>query len=153
MHPSLLKHYYETVKHKWHVHRFIWKTCVALLKRSFVHDLSKFSSAEAELFADVTAQLSNTSYGSDDYYKQLKRLKPALDHHYQHNTHHPEHFEGGLPEMEILDVIEMLCDWKAASLRHNDGDVESSIEHNKSRFGYTEGLAHKMRQFFAEIDP
>jgi predicted acetyltransferase len=30
----------------------------------------------------------------------------------------------------------MLCDWKAATLRHADGDLGRSIEQNAERFGY-----------------
>jgi len=36
--------------------------------------------------------------------------------------------------MNIVDLIEMLCDWKAASTRHNDGNLRKSIEINGNRF-------------------
>ena len=36
--------------------------------------------------------------------------------------------------MHIVDVLEMLCDWKAATLRHDDGDIMRSIEINAKRF-------------------
>jgi hypothetical protein len=62
-------------------------------------------------------------------------MKPALDHHYAKNRHHPEHFKNGINEMNILDIIEMLADWKAATIRHNDGNLRKSIEHNAKRFG------------------
>jgi len=32
-------------------------------------------------------------------------------------------------------LLEMFCDWKAASERHNDGNIRKSIEHNADRFG------------------
>ena len=34
----------------------------------------------------------------------------------------------------------MICDWKAATLRHNDGNLLKSIETNARRFGYDEQL-------------
>jgi hypothetical protein len=34
----------------------------------------------------------------------------------------------------------MLCDWRAATLRHADGDLRRSIEINQKRFGYTDEL-------------
>jgi hypothetical protein len=34
----------------------------------------------------------------------------------------------------------MLCDWKAATLRHDDGDIRRSIEINQERFGYSDEL-------------
>jgi len=43
--------------------------------------------------------------------------------------------------MNLIDVIEMLCDWAAATKRHNDGDIVSSIETNKARFGINDQLA------------
>jgi hypothetical protein len=67
-------------------------------------------------------------------------MKPALDHHYAMNSHHPEHFATGIQGMSLLDVLEMLCDWKAATLRHNDGDIRRSIELNQKRFGYSDEL-------------
>ena len=34
----------------------------------------------------------------------------------------------------------MMADWKAASLRHSDGDIYKSIEINQKRFGYSDEL-------------
>jgi len=61
-------------------------------------------------------------------------MKPAVDHHYEMNRHHPEHFADGIDGMNLLDIVEMLCDWKAATLRHKDGDLRKSIETNAVRF-------------------
>jgi hypothetical protein len=46
----------------------------------------------------------------------------------------------GLHGMSLLDLIEMLCDWKAATLRHNDGSILRSIDINQKRFGYGDEL-------------
>jgi len=67
-------------------------------------------------------------------------MKIALDHHYAENRHHPEHFENGIQEMNIVDICEMIADWKAASLRHADGDIMKSIEINQKRFEYSDEL-------------
>jgi hypothetical protein len=53
--------------------------------------------------------------------------------------------------MSLLDVIEMLCDWKAAGMRHEDASTEKSIQHNQGRFDYDEAMADKYRQFYTEI--
>jgi hypothetical protein len=50
------------------------------------------------------------------------------------NSHHPEHYSNGIQGMSLLDVIEMLCDWKAAGLRHADGNIFKSLEINKDRY-------------------
>ena len=45
-----------------------------------------------------------------------------------------------LDAMTIIDLIEMLADWKAATLRHEDGDLKRSIDINADRFGYGEAI-------------
>lgn len=62
------------------------------------------------------------------------------NHHYASNRHHPEHFSKGVDDMTLVDIVEMLCDWKAASLRQNDGNLLKSIEINAKRFGYDDQL-------------
>lgn len=42
--------------------------------------------------------------------------------------------------MSLLDLLEMLCDWKAATMRHADGDIRRSVEINQKRFGYSDEL-------------
>jgi hypothetical protein len=37
--------------------------------------------------------------------------------------------------MNLVDLLEMIIDWKAASMRHDDGDVMRSIDINTKRFG------------------
>jgi len=36
--------------------------------------------------------------------------------------------------MNLLDLIEMLCDWKAAGERHDNGSIQRSLDHNRERF-------------------
>ena len=74
-------------------------------------------------------------------------MKPAIEHHNRVNRHHPEYFMledrytlnlvSALGCMNLIDLIEMLCDWKAATLRHGDGDIYKSLEINAKRFGYS----------------
>ena len=66
----------------------------------------------------------------------------ALKHHYAANSHHPEHYENGIDGMTLIDVLEMLCDWKAATERHADGDIMRSLEVNRERFGISDQLAN-----------
>lgn len=42
--------------------------------------------------------------------------------------------------MNLMDVVEMFCDWKAATMRHNNGNLRKSIEHNANRFGLSPQL-------------
>ena len=43
-------------------------------------------------------------------------------------------------KLNLLDLIELFCDWKASTLRHNDGNIKKSIEINQNRFGYDDIL-------------
>lgn len=124
----------ETQKHIENVRKYIRFMIDKIDIRGVKHDASKLESPEVELFADHTLQLANLSYGSEEYNKALDELKPALDHHYATNRHHPEHFANGINDMTLIDIIEMFCDWKASTLRHNDGNLLKSIETNTDRF-------------------
>jgi hypothetical protein len=110
------------------------KVIQKLSNRSLNHDKSKLKEPEKSLFDIYTRKLKNTTYGSIEYKQYLKELKPALDHHYTNNRHHPEHFNNDFSKMNLVDLIEMICDWNAATLRHDDGDIYKSLEINKKRF-------------------
>ena len=131
----------KTQEHIDEVRKLLQTVMTKLLDRSMNHDQSKLESPEREIFDEYTPKLKDTTYGSDKYNGYLKEMKVALDHHYKQNRHHPEHHENGVKDMNLIDVIEMLCDWKAATMRHADGDIMKSIEHNQKRFGYSNELA------------
>jgi hypothetical protein len=49
--------------------------------------------------------------------------------------------ERGINGMSLFDLLEMLCDWKAAGERHADGCVKRSLKVNKERFKLSDQLA------------
>jgi hypothetical protein len=124
----------ETCKHISVVYGFLNKFIHILSHRALVHDQSKLESPEKEVFDKYTEKLRGTTYGSEEYKKLLDEMKPALDHHYLVNLHHPEHWSRGISGMSLLDLIEAFCDWWAASKRYTNGDVLNSIEINRKRF-------------------
>lgn len=130
----------ETRRHIITVSGFMNEIIAKLLHRASNHDASKLECGEAEYFDKMTPLLENSTYGSEEYKQFLSELKPALDHHYRFNDHHPEHFENGIAGMNLIQLMEMLCDWKAATMRHSNGDIIRSIEINQQRFGYTDEL-------------
>ena len=95
-------------------------------------------------FDKLTPLLAGSEFGSSEYRDFLKQLKPALDHHYAKNSHHPEHYWDGINGMDLFDIIEMFADWKAASERHENGDIYKSIEINKRRFE----MSAQLKQIF-----
>ncbi len=125
---------FDTSKHIRRVQELIHFFVKDLLDRADKHDKSKLESPEVEYFTEYTEKLCKMTYGTQEYKDSLQDMKPALDHHYAHNRHHPQHFKNGVNDMNILDILEMFCDWKASSERHNDGNIRKSIEHNGTRF-------------------
>lgn len=105
-----------------------------LIYRSLDHDSSKLHTPEKEVFDKFTPLLRNTEYGSDKYKELLKSMDEGVRHHWMHNDHHPEFHAAGIDGMNLISILEMLCDWKAASERHITGDIRKSIEINAERF-------------------
>lgn len=126
----------DTYAHIQQVQKGLGQAVRELQERALHHDQSKLRDPERATFDEYTPKLRNTTYGSEEYKGYLKAMGEALAHHYRENRHHPEHFEGGISEMNLLDVVEMLADWKAATMRHADGNLARSIEQNAERFGY-----------------
>lgn len=125
---------YDTFRHIERVRNLLNACVKELIIRGENHDQSKLESPEVEYFTEYTSKLASCTYGSDEYKGFLNDIKPALDHHYANNSHHPEHYKNGIDDMNLIDIIEMLCDWKAASERHNNGNIRKSIEINADRF-------------------
>lgn len=130
----------DTYKHKQNVSKFISFILHDLVIRSLYHDDSKLQEPEVDIFTEYTPKLAGSTYGSKEYNSFLKEMQVALDHHYENNRHHPEYFPNGIKDMTLVDLIEMLCDWKAATIRHNDGDINKSLEINQKRFSYSDEL-------------
>lgn len=107
-----------------------------LLNRALRHDMSKLVEPECSAFESVTEKLNKLEYGSEEYKQSLAELGAALQHHYSQNRHHPEHYKNGMSDFDLLDLVEMFCDWAAATVRHETGCLEKSIEINQERFKY-----------------
>ena len=118
----------------------------SLDERARNHDQSELESPEQEIFGETFEELGKTEYGTPEYDKLLERVKPAIDHHYANNRHHPEHWPDGINNMTLIDLIEMLCDWKAATKRNKNGNIRTSIEKNATRFFSIEILCCTRKQ-------
>ena len=112
-----------------------------LKSRGRDHDRSKLFSPEIDIFANVGKETTDLKYGTPEYQDSLDRLKPALNNHYAKNRHHPEHFPNGIKGMNLIDIVEMLADWKASCMRYKEGNILTSIENNVKRFNISDDLA------------
>lgn len=126
----------DTLKHSQRVGELMAQAIKELVDRSMCHDRSKTEPPELDVFNEYTPKLKTTTYGTDEYKAQLAGMGEGLAHHYASNRHHPEHFgEDGINGMTLVDLIEMLADWKAAGERHADGDLLRSLKIQRDRFG------------------
>lgn len=135
----------DTQAHIRQVQQTIFLMVDNLAGRALVHDASKLAEPEKSAFDQATPKLKDLKYGDDEYRAALREIKPALEHHYQANDHHPEHYgEDGILGMSLMAIIEMLADWKAAGTRHDPPTgLNQSIALNSVRF--------KMPQYLTQI--
>ena len=116
-----------------------------LAERIAVHDDSKLSAEELEPYAIAIEEFGKHKFGSEGYDEIRMRLGPALEHHYANNRHHPEHFENGINDMNLVDILEMLCDWKSATQnRGGNGDLIASIQTLAEKYKISPQMAHIM---------
>lgn len=129
-----------TLTHIRKVNANIIDFCTEMLRRAKNHDESKLHEPEKSILDEYTPKLYSTTYMSDEYKACLEGMKIMIAHHEQNNTHHPGYYTKGIDGMNLFDLIEMYCDWKAASERIPGGNIEASLETNKSRFNVSEQL-------------
>lgn len=130
----------DTLIHSQRVGELMIQVVHEVLDRSTCHDRSKTLPPEVEVFDRSTPRLQTSTYGSEEYKGFLRDMGEGLAHHYANNAHHPEFHPDGVNSMTLADLIEMLADWKAATERHNDGDLAKSLEIQRERFGLSDQM-------------
>jgi hypothetical protein len=130
----------ETLAHMHAVRDNLETFVAALLARGRVHDASKLGPEEKPVFDRVFPLLEGVAYGSPEWDAVVEQARPALEHHYRCNSHHPEYYgPAGIAGMDLFDVVEMLCDWIAAAKRNPADGVK--LERNVKLFGIDQQLA------------
>ena len=142
---------FDTQDHIGKVQKRIQEIRANLAGRAIRHDASKLEEPEKSGYDVLTAKLADLVYGSDEYRAALAEAKPTIDHHYAHNRHHPGHWTYDIKSMSLLDIIEMLCDWKAASERTKQGSIAASLAHNRMRFQIDDQLAAILENTVTEL--
>jgi len=142
----------DTYAHISVVQGYLFLAATQLMGRAIVHDQSKLESPEVEVFDEFTPKLKHSTYGSAEYEGFREAMGEGLRHHYAANDHHPEHHAEGIADMNLFQVTEMLCDWLAAVQRHDDGDIQRSIDINAERFGYGDEIKRLLRNTVEVLD-
>ena len=97
-----------------HIHQvqqLLQRVIDELYQRGCRHDESKYSEIEMMGYMTHVPRFKHVEYMSEGYKEILKDMRETLDHHYSHNSHHPEYYKEGINNMNLIDVIEMICDW------------------------------------------
>lgn len=134
MSDKLLAHDTLVISHINDVRTNLHKLTKEILERSKVHDESKLQSPEREVYAEHTGELGKVQYGSPEYQALLDKVKPAVEHHWANNRHHPEHWPNGINDMDLVDLLEMIADWTASTKKNKSGNIHKSIKINTERF-------------------
>lgn len=130
----------QTIDHREEVKKYLTTVAKELTDRGSTHDESKLSPEEMPYFAKHIPELNKVEYGSPEYKQAMKDMKPAIDHHNEVNRHHPEHFKDGMKGMNLVDLAEMVADWKAAAKRYPNGDAVKAMDMNQKRFGFSDDI-------------
>jgi hypothetical protein len=134
MNEKRLKGRIELYKHVRQVRLNLNRLIKKLIDRADHHDDSKFESPEAEIFEEHTEERNATVYGTPEYEACKAKVQIAIDHHYANNSHHPEFHKNGINGMNLLDLVEMLADWRAATQCNQNGNIRKSIEINAVKY-------------------
>ena len=111
-----------------------------LVQRFKVHDKSKLEDPERSCYDEFIPKIRATEYGSAEYEEIRSQMQlVGLDHHYQVNRHHPEHFSNGINGMNLIDFVEYVLDCYAASL-NSKTPFEKAMKANMDKYNVPEML-------------
>jgi len=122
-----IEHYKDYIQHIQWLMEAMAAVQHQLMIRMLTHDRSKISPGELDAYAEIVPGFKKFEYGTPEHKAHGDRLGPAWEHHTEHNRHHVEHFPNGLNGMTLIDLIEMVCDWRAASMRSGSFDYGKSL--------------------------
>jgi len=125
--------------HQRRVGTLLNKIASNLNNRAIYHDASKWQDAELVPLLFIADQYNRVEYNSPAYHSLRKLIAPAIEHHEKGNRHHLGHFNNDISKMNLLDIIEMLADWKAASEK-NGGDVYNALERTAEQYKWPKEL-------------
>lgn len=99
---------------------------------------------EVELGRQLLAESldhDKTKFQAKEWYGMIlvgegEDLKIAIEQHNQSNDHHPEHWPGGIHEMPLRCVAEMVCDFVARSSEFGTNVREWVKKKATQRYGF-----------------
>lgn len=135
------------LSHQVLVRTYLLRLAHQLEERALLHDLSKFSLDEFEGMVSLNSIARGQRLDSPGYKDTLR--SEAIKLHWSRNSHHPEYHKDGIKDMSLLDLIEMVIDWRAASETYKRTSFGESLQIQKERFKMTEEQ-YRLIQLIAE---
>ena len=126
--------------------KVIW----TIFKRGIKHDNSKFSPVELHYNNIIREKIGKIKFGTKEHYDLLGFIAPGKNAHFLVNSHHIEYYKGNIKRMSPLDLIELLCDWKATT-KCNNGNLDCSLKINKKKYEINNRLLNCLKRDIKEI--
>lgn len=102
------------------------------------HDESKTKNPEFMFYCKLNKALTLVKYESKEYKEIIN--DPHVAMHKESNSHHPEFYgDDGINGMTLVDIVNMLSDWKSASMT-SDTPLIEGMKKNKEKFEISDQL-------------
>ena len=142
-------------EHISHVRTYLFKVMSEIMMRSANHDNSMMDPEEKRYLDEFIPVLSQNEPGSPEHKAALDQMLSGRDHHFQKNNHHLEHY-GSLSGMDLLDLIEWVCDQKAASMQDGNRNIVDRLNLYFKKYDFPVELIdmihNTVKRYFIEKD-
>ncbi len=127
------------INHRRAVQRWMQQFAITLLRRAENHDNSKLKSPEFELWEQMDSE-PKYAYGTKEYFEKMDRYRPLFELHWKNNRHHPEHFERSYDDIDLIDILEMICDWLSYKDNLTYTQASELVSMQCERYNFSEEL-------------
>lgn len=119
-----------------------------LMKRAFLHDISKLNDDEfygMAKFADDTKALKDPKATISDEKQDVINL------HWKRNEHHPE-FWDDINKIDKISIMELACDWQARSKQFGTNSLEFLKERQDTRFHFPDEIYNDIENYLTVLN-
>ena len=127
------------LKHRESVRNKLKFLASEIVRRAEKHDESKLMQPELNWLIQMDKE-PRYQYGTPEYFDKMKKWQKFFKHHYAENRHHPDHFQNGVYDMNIVDICEYISDIISYYDEMHVDDALKTLEAQKERFGFNEQL-------------
>ena len=131
-------------EHQQQVGAIMRKVINKLIHRALTHDASKFTTQELEDNLKALPDKWRLETEGHDYFSppmdaHRETFASVIARHRKNNRHHPEYHGNRVEPMNLIDLIEMICDWYVAC-KTSGGDIYESISNNSDKYHISDQL-------------